>query len=169
MKDPLARLDERFSDPDARPVPWAATAEVLESAQLFWITTVRSDGRPHVTPLVGVWLDQVLHFTTGREEQKALNLNGNPQVALITGCNRWDEGLDVIVEGVAERVTTHTDLERLAVAWEGKWDGQWRFQAIDGGFAHAEGGEALVFAVRPSKILAFSKGTFGQTRYIPAT
>ncbi|TDC91381.1 pyridoxamine 5'-phosphate oxidase family protein [Actinomadura sp. 7K507] len=168
MKNPVPRLDERFSDPDARPVPWATAAEVLESAQLFWITTVRSDGRPHVTPLVGVWLGEELHFTTGREEQKALNLSGNPRVAMITGCNRWDEGLDVVVEGVAERVTAHTDLERLAIAWAAKWDGQWQFQAIDGGFTHADGGEALVFAVRASKILAFGKGTFCQTRYVPA-
>ncbi|XRQ13317.1 pyridoxamine 5'-phosphate oxidase family protein [Actinomadura welshii] len=167
--NPVPRLDERFSDPGAEAVPWAATAEVLETAQLFWITTVRADGRPHVTPLVGVWLDEVLHFTTGGEEQKALNLDGNPRVALTTGCNRWDEGLDVVVEGTAERVTSRARLDRLAIAWAAKWDGQWRFQVTDGGtFTHAEGGEALVYAVRPSKVLAFSKGTFGQTRYLPA-
>ncbi|MFB4311817.1 pyridoxamine 5'-phosphate oxidase family protein [Actinomadura sp. GTD37] len=168
MKDPMARLDERFSDPGASPVPWAAVRDALESAQLFWITTVRTDGRPHVTPLVAVWLDGALHFSTGAEEQKALNLAGNPQVALTTGCNRWDEGLDVIVEGAAERVTARADLERLATAWAAKWDGQWRFEASDSGFTHADGGEALVFAVHPAKILAFSKGTFAQTSYTAA-
>jgi len=30
-----------------------------------------------------------------------VNLATNPHVVLITGCNRWDEGLDVMVEGEA--------------------------------------------------------------------
>lgn len=169
MKEPVSRLDERFSDPAARAVPWATTREALESAQLSWITTVRSDGRPHVTPLVAVWLDEALHFSTGPGEQKALNLDGNPQVALTTGCDRWDEGLDVVVEGVAERVTERAVLERLATAWATKWDGQWQYQVTGDGFSHAGGGNAFVFAVRPAKILAFTKGAcFSQTSYTPA-
>ena len=76
MKEPVSRLDERFSDPTARAVPWATTRAALESAQMSWITTVRSDGRPHVTPLVAVWLDEALHFSTGPGEQKVLNLGG---------------------------------------------------------------------------------------------
>lgn len=31
----------------------AAAEELLAAAELYWITSVRSDGRPHVTPLVG--------------------------------------------------------------------------------------------------------------------
>ena len=37
---------------------------------MSWLTTVRADGRPHVTPLVAVWLDDAIHFSTGPEEQK---------------------------------------------------------------------------------------------------
>jgi nitroimidazol reductase NimA-like FMN-containing flavoprotein (pyridoxamine 5'-phosphate oxidase superfamily) len=81
------------------------------------VTTVRADGGPHVTPLVAVWLDDAVHFTTGPSEQKAVNLVGNPHVVMTTGCNRWDEGLDVMVEGKAERVTDRATLERLAAAW----------------------------------------------------
>ncbi|MFJ7243319.1 pyridoxamine 5'-phosphate oxidase family protein [Kitasatospora sp. NPDC098652] len=163
--DPEVRFDERFSDPGAGATPWETVREVLESAQLFWITTVRSDGRPHVTPLVAVWLDGQLHFTTGSEEQKAVNLDRNRQVALATGCNHWDRGLDVVVEGLAERVTARPALERLAAAWTTKWNGEWRFRVTAEGFAHQDGGEALVFAVRPAKVLAFAKGGFGQTAY----
>ncbi|WP_433473351.1 pyridoxamine 5'-phosphate oxidase family protein [Spirillospora sp. CA-142024] len=167
MQDPVTRLDERFSAPDAQATPWPAAREVLETAQLFWITTVHADGRPHVTPLVAVWLDDALHFCTGPEEQKAVNLSGNPHVVLTTGCNDWTQGLDVMVEGEARRVTDRSALERLAAAWAAKWDGQWRYQVTDAGFTH-EAGEALVLAVRPTKILAFTKGTFAQTRYTPA-
>jgi general stress protein 26 len=171
IQEPVPELDERFSDPGATATPWAATREVLETAQLSWVTTVRADGRPHVTPLVSVWLDDAAHFTTGPDEQKAVNLAGNPHVVLITGCNRWDQGLDVMVEGVAERVTDRATLERLAAAWATKWNGQWRFEAADGGFARPDAGTSgpvLVFAVRPAKVLAFGKGEFSHTRYRPS-
>jgi general stress protein 26 len=168
MDDLVPQLDERFSDPDAQATPWANTREALETAQLFWITTVRSDGRPHATPLVAVWLDEALHFCTGAHEQKAVNLAGNPRVLLATGCNRWDQGLDVMVEGEARRVTARATLERLATAWASKWDGQWRYRVTDTGFAHDAGDDVLVFAVKPTKVLAFTKGGFSQTRYLPA-
>ncbi|GIH99132.1 pyridoxamine 5'-phosphate oxidase family protein [Planobispora takensis] len=164
----VARLDERFSDPGARATPWAVTRRALEEAQLFWITTVRPGGRPHVTPLVAVWLDEALHFSTGPDERKAVNLTGNPHVVLTTGCNEWDRGLDVMVEGEARRVTGRDTLERLAAAWAAKWDGQWRYRVTDTGFTHDGGGSVLVFAVEPAKILAFTKGEFSQTSYVPA-
>jgi general stress protein 26 len=167
MNDPVTQLDARFSDADTRPTTWAAAREVLETAQLSWISTVRADGRPHVTPLVAVWLDGALHFTTGPEEQKAVNLATNPNVVLTTGCNTWDRGLDVVVEGEARRVTDRATLERLAAAWRTKWDGSWQFDVTDEGFHHDAGGLALVFAVEPTKVLAFGKGPFTHTRHVP--
>ena len=166
-----ADLDRRFSDRGATPTPWAAVQQVLENAQLSWITTVRPDGRPHVTPLVAVWLDGALHFSTGLGEQKAKNLARNPQVVVTTGCNSWDQGLDVMVEGEARRVTDRATLERLAAAWASKWNGQWQFGVGDEGFVHPEGGPdepVLVFAVRPAKVLAFGKGEFSHTRFRPS-
>jgi hypothetical protein len=99
-----------------------------------------------------------------------VNLAGNPHVVLTTGCNRWDGGLDVMVEGVAEPVTDRATLERLAAAWATKWDGQWRFGVADDGFTHSAAGvdsPVLVFAVKPAKVLAFGKGGFSHTRYRP--
>ena len=102
---PTTSLDERFSDPGAEAVAWPATRQVIENAELFWVTTVRADGRPHSTPLVAVWLDDALHFCTGETEQKAHNLAANPHVLLTTGDNGWQGGVDVVVEGPAVRVT----------------------------------------------------------------
>ena len=95
----------------------------VRAGPLSWVTTVRADGRPHVTPLVAVWLDDAVHFSTGAGEQKAVNLASNPHVVVTTGCNQWDRGLDVMIEGKAERVTERARLERLAAAWATKWDG----------------------------------------------
>jgi nitroimidazol reductase NimA-like FMN-containing flavoprotein (pyridoxamine 5'-phosphate oxidase superfamily) len=65
MKQPVTELDTRFSDRDAVATDWEETRRVLEEAELFWISTVRADGRPHVTPLVAVWLDGAIYFATG--------------------------------------------------------------------------------------------------------
>ena len=166
MTEPTTQLDPRFSEPDAPPTTWAAARQVLESAELFWISTVRADGRPHVTPLVAVWLEGAVHFCTGAEEQKSLNLRTNPQVILTTGCNRWDEGLDVVVEGVAVPSTDDDYLGRLAAAWATKWDGRWQWEVRDGAFRHGDGEAALVYSVTPTKTLAFAKGRFSHTRHL---
>ncbi len=163
--DPAPEQDIRFGDPDAPPTPWENAVRVLESAELFWISTVRDDGRPHVTPLPAVWYQNRLHFCTGPAEQKAVNIGRNPRVALTTGCNLWKEGLDLVVEGTAVRVTDETQLRALADLWRTKYQGDWDFAVEGGMFHHEDGGSAVVFAVAPEKVLAFAKGRFAQTRY----
>jgi general stress protein 26 len=163
--DPVTELDARFSDPRAVPTPWNDALRVIDDAELFWLSTVRADGRPHVTPLPAVWQDGALHFCTGATEQKAVNLARNSHCALTTGTNAWKTGLDVVVEGVARRVVDEARLVRLADAWASKYGGDWRFEVANQAF-QGEGGEALVFEVVPSKALAFAKGAFAQTRYL---
>jgi nitroimidazol reductase NimA-like FMN-containing flavoprotein (pyridoxamine 5'-phosphate oxidase superfamily) len=164
MANPTTELDPRFGDTDAKPTPWEHVRRVIEEAELFWISTVRSDGRPHVTPLPAVWRNDSLHFCTGADEQKGVNLARNPRCALTTGNNRWNVGLDVVVEGEAERVTDDAVLQRLADLWLSKYDGDWKYEVRDAAFHH-DAGEALVFGVAPTKVLAFAKGEFAQTRY----
>src|SRR5688572_24461000 len=119
------KIDMQFSDPAAEPTPWSDTANVLEHAELYWLTTVRADGRPHVTPLIGVAEDRTVYFCTGLREQKARNLEHNRRVALTTGTNTWAQGLDVVVEGTAVRVTGQDELQRLADAYEAKYGSVW--------------------------------------------
>ena len=57
-------------------------------------------------------------------------------------------------------------LERLATAWGRKWEGRWQYRVRDGAFRPTDGEHpALVFSVRPTKVFAFGKGTFSQTRH----
>jgi pyridoxine/pyridoxamine 5'-phosphate oxidase len=80
------KLDARFSEAK-QPVDWSQVADALAGAELYWLTTVRSDGRPHVTPLIGAWVDDGFVFCTGPEEQKAQNLAASTAVAVTTGVN----------------------------------------------------------------------------------
>jgi general stress protein 26 len=151
MSEPVTSLDARFSEPGSTATPWETTLQVLKAAELSWITTVRHDGRPHVSPLVTVWFDGALWFSTGATEQKAVNLHTSRHVVVTTGCNSWDRGLDVVVEGEATRETDDGVLAQLAKAWSAKWDGRWQYEARDGAFHHPGGGEALVFRVAPAQ------------------
>jgi nitroimidazol reductase NimA-like FMN-containing flavoprotein (pyridoxamine 5'-phosphate oxidase superfamily) len=156
-------LDPRFSEAEA-PLDWQTVTDALVAAELYWLTTVRKDGRPHVTPLVGAWLDDSFVFCTGPEEQKAKNLGHSTAVVVTTGVNTWKQGLDVVVEGDAERVTGREALAPLADAIREKYHGEWDFTPAEDGFGH-EGHIAHVFRVPPAKVLAFAKGPHGQTRF----
>ena len=164
VNEPVAELDSRFCDPDAPPSSWADVRDEIERAELFWISTVRPDGRPHVTPLPAVWRDGALYFCTGAGEQKHMNLTKNEHCALTTGTNVWKSGLDIVVEGAARRVSDEAMLRQLADMWETKYEGDWHFDVGNGAFHHG-GGEAFVFEVAPTKVLAFRKGSFAQTRF----
>lgn len=168
MSMPVTTFDEQYSDPAATATRWEETRSALETAELFWITTVRADGRPHVTPIVAAWMQDAIWFSTGAGEQKFANLRANPHVVLTTGCNRWDQGLDVVVEGDAVLVTDDAVLSRVARAFAAKWDGRWQFKAQGGAFRDPEdgSGEAMVFSVTPVKVFAHAKGDpFGATAH----
>jgi Pyridoxamine 5'-phosphate oxidase len=163
--EPLSEVDTRFSSDGAQPTAWTDARRELETAAVYWLSTVRTDGRPHVTPLIAVWHDQALYFCTGPDEQKAKNLVQNSHCIATTGRNRIDEGLDVIVEGDAVRERDNDRLKSLADAYEAKYGQVWHFDVKDGSFHH-EAGEAWVFGIVPAKVLAFGKGEpFSQTRY----
>ncbi|HLX59326.1 MAG TPA: pyridoxamine 5'-phosphate oxidase family protein [Ktedonobacteraceae bacterium] len=165
MNEPITQLDPRHSGPDGVVTPWEETRRVLETAELFWISTVRADGRPHVTPCVAVWRDEAIHFTAEETAQKTVNLRGNPHVILTTGSNQMG-GLTVVVEGDAVQITDQDTLARLASVWATK---SWPYQVRNGYFSLYDEDDqrvltdsGLVFSVTPTKVFAFGRG---QTRH----
>jgi general stress protein 26 len=162
--EPTARLNEGYSQPGATAPPWAAVGRVLSASEMFWLSTVRRDGRPHVTPLPAIWADGSVYFCVGSQEQKARNLESNPSCVIAAGANEFRSGLDVVIEGTAVRVTGQGQLLRLAAMWKSKLD--WDFTVIEEGFHDPAGRLGLVFGVTPAKVLAFGKNPFSQTRYL---
>jgi nitroimidazol reductase NimA-like FMN-containing flavoprotein (pyridoxamine 5'-phosphate oxidase superfamily) len=158
-------LDKRFGDAD-EPLDGETLTNALADAELYWLTTVRGDGRPHVTPLVGVWVDDSFVFCTGSDEQKARNLENGNAVAVTTGVNTWNDGLDVVVEGHAERVTGLAVLTALADSYREKYGDDWDYKTDDEVF-DPEGDRAHVFRVQPAKVIAFAKSPHGQTTFRP--
>ncbi|MGH8934340.1 MAG: pyridoxamine 5'-phosphate oxidase family protein [Egibacteraceae bacterium] len=167
MMTPVGELDPQFSSPEATPTPWAAAREQLEAAETYWLSTVRPDGRPHVTTIAAVWIDEAVYFVTGRSERKAKNLvAGNPHVVVTTGCNGWD-GLDIVVEADAVPVTDADRLRRITDAFAEKYDDFFGLRLVDGRLRAASAtDELLVFEVRATRAFGFGKGeSFSQTRW----
>ena len=154
---PATELHAQFSDEDATATPWATGQEALARAEIYWVSTVRPDGRPHVTPLVGAFVDGAMYICTGPEERKARNLARNPHCVLTTGCNALHAGLDVVVEGEAVRVSDDARLQVIADAFEAKYGREWHFE-VGGGMFHHGPGDALVFEVRPASAFGYGRG-----------
>jgi nitroimidazol reductase NimA-like FMN-containing flavoprotein (pyridoxamine 5'-phosphate oxidase superfamily) len=165
-QQPVAELGA-FSSADAVATQWERARAALRDAQVYWLSTVRPDGRPHVTPLLAAWMDGALYFSTGPHERKAKNLAYNRQCVLTTGANTLD-GLDIVVEGEAAAVNDEPELRRLADTFESKYGRH--FTAPEGTWFGL--GEAIrsagtpVYRVAPTTIFGFGKGEhFSQTRW----
>ncbi|WP_432562662.1 pyridoxamine 5'-phosphate oxidase family protein [Kineococcus sp. SYSU DK003] len=156
-------LDARYSAPEATPVPWEQALEQLTTADRWLLTSVRPDGRPHQTPLVGAVHDGALWFCSGPDERKSRNLAGNP--AVVVTSPGGPGGLDVVVEGSSEVVTDESVLREVAEAMAAAHGESWRFTVAGGRFHHGPG-HATVYRVRPRAGFGFATGNPpGQTRW----
>lgn len=101
---------------------WAWVARKMKPCRTFWLATIHSNlpqsqGRPHVMPVWGVWLDDAFFFSTGRKSRKGQNLAANPACTVSN-----DDGAEaVIVEGFADEVKDAAVLERFAAAYVKKY------------------------------------------------
>lgn len=84
-------------------LPWSWAEERLVSSRNYWVTTVWSDGRPHLMPVWGAWHEDSLWFSSGVRSRKIRNLGADPRCSVAT----QDPEEPVIVEGTAEIVTEH--------------------------------------------------------------
>jgi hypothetical protein len=162
-QSPRATLDARYSEENVQATPWPDALARLDRAGLFWVSTVRPDGHPHVTPVVAVWVGSALYFSSGPGEQKSRNLAANPQCAVTTGCNTWDEGFDIVLLGDAV-VVRDLPLQQVADAFLAKYGSDWAFEVAGDGTFRGHG-VSLVYQLTPAQGLGFGKGPFSHTRW----
>jgi nitroimidazol reductase NimA-like FMN-containing flavoprotein (pyridoxamine 5'-phosphate oxidase superfamily) len=131
-------------------LPWVWVAKKMNNCRTFWLATIHAgQGRPHVMPLWGVWLDDAFFFSTGRKSRKGQNLAANPACTITN-----DDGEEaVIVEGLATQVQLEdaAALERIATAYQKKYKMDPRSM-----------GEPI-FRVQPSRVFGFVEKTFPQS------
>jgi hypothetical protein len=151
----------------ATPTSWATTqGRLRELSATYWLATVRPDGRPHVMPVLAVWVEGSLFFCAGEGTRKARNLVRNPRCVVTVEANPLDLG----VEGRAAKVRHDDTLRRVAGAYASIYD--WHVTVRDGAFNYAAGATVAgpppydVYEVTPATALGFgTDGTLTPTRW----
>ena len=78
--------------------PWSAVRERLVAAKQYWVATFRAAGSPHLTPVDGLWVDDVLYYGGSPETLHVRTAKANPHVTIHLP-DPWNV---VVVEGVVE-------------------------------------------------------------------
>jgi hypothetical protein len=127
--------------------PWEWAAERLAVSHNYMLATTRPDGRPHVMPVWGLWLDNAFYFSAGGQSRKARNLAANPHCVVST--ERVDDA--VILEGVAEEIADRASLKPFYDAYKLKYD--WDLEQM--GFD-----KEPVYIVRPRVVFGIRERDF---------
>lgn len=141
--------------PPTTPLPWAEAERRLAGAQTYWFATVAPGGRPHVRPVLGVWVDGALHTTSSPAARKARNLVDDDSCSFSVSA----ESVDVVLEGTAIRVVDAQHLQRVADAYADKYG--WPPTVSDGAFDAPYGAPTAgpppyaVFEITPTTVYGF--------------
>jgi hypothetical protein len=123
-------------------LPWSRPRDLLAASSAapdltFFLGTVRPDGRPHAAGIGALWLDGDFYFTSGPETRKARNLAANPACTIAVKL----EGIDLIVEGEASRVTDPPTLAEAARRYRaGGWPAEVEDDALTAPFSAPSAG-----------------------------
>src|SRR3954453_3141659 len=115
------------------PIPWSRALDALESrdprTQTTFLATTRPDGRPHLAGVGALWDAGKAYVVSGPGTRKSLNLATNASCAVSMAC----DGIDLVIEGTAARVTDEATLRRLATRYA---DQGWPARVEDSAFTY---------------------------------
>jgi nitroimidazol reductase NimA-like FMN-containing flavoprotein (pyridoxamine 5'-phosphate oxidase superfamily) len=153
MKPTVARiqLPTEYGTP-RQELDWSTIRDRLAAADRYWLATTRPDGRPHVVPIDGIWLDDVWYFGGHPDTVHQRNLEHNQEITV----HLEDTMKAVIVEGRAKRVTPPPEtVGRLMAASQKKY-----------GYAMpSEAYRVGVWSLSPRRVLAWTHIAVDATRF----
>jgi len=128
-------------------LPWSWATERLVASHDYWLATVWPDGRPHVTPVWGAWLDDAAWFSAGGRARKSRNLAHDPRATITT-----DNPLEpVVVEGHVDRVTEAAAIQSFTDAVNAKYESSYSVDFFT---------ESVVFRLRPVRAFGLTEADF---------
>ncbi|ELZ00028.1 pyridoxamine 5'-phosphate oxidase family protein [Natrialba asiatica] len=139
---------------DGNATAWTDARGRLAAADYYWLATVHSDGRPHVRPLLAVWVADAMYFCSGAATRKSGYLTAVPSCSLATETDTFH----FVVEGEATKRSDETALQDVAGAYATKYE--WEVEVRDGAF-YAAGAPTAgeppyeVYEVTPETVFGF--------------
>jgi PPOX class probable F420-dependent enzyme len=135
-------------EPSETMLPWDDLRQQLAAARNYWVASTRADGRPHVAPVWGLWLDEAFLFSTDPDSAKGRNLSRQPEVAV-----HLESGDDVVIlEGRLEQGIDQATFARFADAYDAKYS-----------FRPEPDTAPMVYTLRPRRVLAWREKDFPQS------
>ncbi|GAA2576876.1 pyridoxamine 5'-phosphate oxidase family protein [Actinomadura fulvescens] len=154
----------------AAPLPWSRARDAMEAGlprmeTPVFLGTTKPDGRPHSAGVGLLRLDEEIYFTSGPGTRKARNLAANPACTLSMRL----EGLDLVLEGTAERIEDPELVRRVAEGYAaGGWPAEADGAALTAPFSAPSAGPPPWHVYRFSPDVAFgvaSAEPHGATRW----
>ena len=134
---------------------WSEVRQQLEDAMQYWLATARSDGRPHVVPLDGLWVDDVWYYGGGDDALHRRIVRQNARAVM----HLPDPMRAVIVEGEVQHTTASPELaQRLAETSNVKYAAYGHHNDAS---AYAE-----VLALQPRRVIAWTSFPRDATRFL---
>jgi general stress protein 26 len=156
MTEPVVEkpdIPSEYGDPKQR-LEWADVERKLESSIVYWIASTRPNGRPHVIPRDGLWLDGGLYYGGSPETVHHRNITRNPHIAVHIG----DGQEAIIVEGAVE---VEEPTEEMAVRLSDESLAKYpQYGRVEPNIYM--GGVSLL---RPRRVLAWTSFTENATRF----
>jgi general stress protein 26 len=135
-------------------VAWQHVEERLATERVYWVTSVGRNGRPHVRPIDGLYLDGAIYIGGSPKTRWVKAVRSNPHVTVNLGSIS-----DVVIfEGDAEVMSEvpRELAERLAAESKAKFP--------EYGMTADNYGEGVI-AIRPRKVLAWTDFATNPTRF----
>ena len=157
------------------PIPWERPLAELKAAatespddrppRTFWLATIHPDGRPHVAGVGAMWVDDRFYFTSGPGTRKSRNLAENPHMVITVAL----DDIDLVVEGIANRITDETTLTRIAALYAAQgWPAKAENGALTAEFSAPSAGRPPWYLYEMQPVTAFGVATakpYGATRW----
>jgi Pyridoxamine 5'-phosphate oxidase len=143
----------------AAPIDWDQAGRLFAAERSYWVATTGDDGRPHLRPMLAVWVDERIYSTTNPAARKGRDLASRPSAALAARA----PAMDIVIEGPIAWIQDRQQLRRIGQAYQDKYE--WPVTVTDDnaftapyGAPTAGGPPYRVYELTPAVAYAFGTG-----------
>ena len=153
----VAQMIATSASDGTMPINWDEAARLFAAERSYWVATTSDDGRPHVRPVLAVWIDGRVCSTTSPAARKGRNLTSSPSAAFTARVPT----MDIVVEGPITWVEDSRRLQLIGEAYQDKygWPVTVAGSAFDAPYAAPTAGHPPYRAYELAPAVAYAFGT----------
>jgi Pyridoxamine 5'-phosphate oxidase len=116
-QDPSAAVIASDAEAGTEPLSWEEVRQRFDAERWYWVATAGRHGRPHVRPVLAVWVHDKVYSTTSPGARKGRNLQARLECSMAARA----PAIDIVVEGATSWVDDRNLLEQIATAYDRKY------------------------------------------------